>query len=218
MALIRVINPNSNQTVTDGLADALAPFAIPGRIEIACDTLSGTPFGIESQKDAEQVVLPTLAHMQAHPADAHVIACYSDPGLALCRSEIAAPVFGIQESAIAVALTRGERFGVIAIAEASIRRHLRAIRMMALEDRLAGERALGASVAETTGDAIFDSLVKSGSKLCTIDGADVVILGCAGMARHRSRLEQTLKIPVIDPAQAAVTLAIGSILAQIPAN
>ena len=37
---------------------------------------------------------------------------------------------------IATALTRGDRFGVIAIAEASIPRHLRATRAMGVADRL----------------------------------------------------------------------------------
>lgn len=213
MALIRVINPNSNQTVTDGLAEALAPFAIPGRIEIACDTLAEGPFGIESQYDCDSVVLPVLAHMRANPADAHVIACYSDPGLALCRTEIDAPVFGIQESAFAMALTRGDRIGVLAIAEPSIRRHLRAIRAMGLDSRLAGERALDLTVAETTGAAVFDRLHEVARALAG-DGADVLILGCAGMARHRQKLEDAMGLPVIDPAQAAVTHAIGTLLAE----
>ena len=132
MALIRVLNPNSNTKVTEGLSNALAAFAFPGRIDIVCDTLHEAPFGIESQHDYESVVIPVLSHVLSNPADAHVIACYSDPGLALCRAESRAPVFGIQESALSMALTRGDRFGVIAIAEASIRRHMRAIRVMGL--------------------------------------------------------------------------------------
>lgn len=214
MALIRVINPNSNQTVTDGLAHALDAFQIPDRIKIVCDTLVDGPFGIESQRDAEAVVLPVVSHMHTHPADAHVIACYSDPGLALARAEINVPIFGIQESAIAMALTRGERFGVIAIAEASIQRHLRAIRQMAVEPRLAAERALNLSVADTTGDAVFSRLVQTGAKLRDRDTADVLILGCAGMARHRAALEAELGLPVIDPAQAAVTHAMGALLSS----
>ncbi|MEM7058698.1 MAG: aspartate/glutamate racemase family protein [Pseudomonadota bacterium] len=214
MALIRVLNPNSNQDVTDGLADALFAFEIPGRIEITCETLESGPYGIESQRDVDSVAVPVVDRMKAHPADAHVIACYSDPGLALARAEVPAPVFGIQESAIAMALTRGERFGVIAIADASIPRHLHAIRTMGVEARLAAERALNLTVAETTGDAVFDRLAETGAQLCKTDGADVLILGCAGMARHRARLAAELECPVIDPAQAAVTHAIGVVLAS----
>ena len=213
MALIHVLNPNSNQDVTDGLSEALATFAIPGRIDITCETLESGPYGIESQRDVDSVAVPTVDRMKARPADAHVIACYSDPGLSLARAEVPSPVFGIQESGIAMALARGERFGVIAVADASIPRHLRAIRTMGVESRLAAERGLNLTVAETTGDAAYDRLVATGTALRDQDGADVLILGCAGMAKHRARLEADLKCPVIDPAQAAVTHAIGAILA-----
>ena len=213
MATIRVLNPNSNQDVTDGLTETLACFTIPGRIDIDCATLSTGPFGIQSQRDVDSVAVPLVDDLKTHPADAHVIACYSDPGLALARTELDQPVFGIQESAIAMALTRGDRLGVIAVADASIPRHLRAIRTMGVDSRLAAERALNLTVAETAGAAAFDRLMDIGAQLCTTDGADVLILGCAGMARHRTRLEEQLGCPVIDPAQAAVTQAIGTLLA-----
>jgi allantoin racemase len=42
------------------------------------------------------------------------------------------------------------------------------------------------------------------------DGADVLVMGCAGMARYRPRLEEALGIPVVDPTQAAVGMAIAA--------
>ncbi|MEM0987616.1 MAG: aspartate/glutamate racemase family protein [Pseudomonadota bacterium] len=212
MALIRVINPNSNVHVTDGLAASVAGYAVPRRLDIICETLEQGPFGIESQKDVEQVKLPLLARMKARPADAYVIACYSDPGLALCRAEIDRPVFGIMESGLATALARGDRFGVIALSEIAIKRHLPAIRAHGFDDRLAAERAVGTSVAESADEAAFDGLLAAGRTLVDQDGADVIVLGCAGMARHRKGLEAALGCPVIDPTQAAVSMAIGTVL------
>jgi allantoin racemase len=43
------------------------------------------------------------------------------------------------------------------------------------------------------------------------DGAGAIVMGCAGMARHRRPLEQALGIAVIDPTQAAVTMALGTV-------
>ncbi|MFX7883269.1 aspartate/glutamate racemase family protein, partial [Acinetobacter baumannii] len=78
------------------------------------------------------------------------------------------------------------RFGVIAIKSRSIPRHLRYLRQMALMDRLAGERALDMSVAETaTGDKTLDRMIEVGRQLKDLDGAGVIVMGCAGMARHR---------------------------------
>jgi allantoin racemase len=89
---------------------------------------------------------------------------------------------------------------------------MRYLRQMALIDRLAGERPLNMSVAETaSGDNTLARMVEVGRRLRDEDGAEAVVMGCAGMARHRRPLEEALGIPVIDPTQAAVTMAIGAI-------
>src|SRR4029434_150593 len=80
-------------------------------------------------------------------SDAFVIACYSDPGLHVCREGTSRPVFGIAECGVLTALARAERFGVIGILQRSIARHMRYLRQMGLTDRLAGERPLQLSVA-----------------------------------------------------------------------
>jgi Asp/Glu/hydantoin racemase len=211
-ATILVINPNSNQVVTDGLDVALAPFRTAAPIE--CQTLADGPFGVETQLHTEQVVLPLVRLVESRPdAAAFVIACYSDPGLDACRAVTRAPVFGIQESGILTALSRGDRIGVIAIAEASVARHRKYMRRMGLLDRLAGERALGLSVDDTTHADAFARLEQVGRALVA-GGADAIVLGCAGMAGHRAALEAALRRPVIDPTQAAVAMALGAVLTR----
>lgn len=212
---IIVINPNSNQAVTDGLDAALAPFRLTGGPGIECLTLAEGPFGIESQRDSDAVILPMAKLMQERAdASAFVIACYSDPGLDTCRSLVPQPVFGIQESGVLTALTRGDRIGIIGISAASERRHRLFMRRMGVLDRVAGERALNMSVDDTArGAGTFDRLVEVGGALIQ-DGAEALVLGCAGMATHRARLERTINVPVIDPTQAAVAMAMGVVLAQ----
>lgn len=208
---ILVVNPNSNQAVTQGIAAALRPYRGAG-VDIECLTLAEGPFGIESQVDSDAVVMPLVRLVEArHDASAVVIACYSDPGLAACRSVAACPVFGIQEAGILTALARGDLFGVIAIAAPSVARHRLTMRRMGVLERLAGERAAGLSVAETASDETFERLAETG-RLLVADGADCIVLGCAGMARHRARLEAALGCPVIDPVQAAVAMALGTVL------
>jgi allantoin racemase len=214
---ILVINPNSNQAVTAGLDAALATLRLHDGPSIRCTTLTEGPFGIETQKDVEQVTLPLRRLVeQDNAADAFVIACFSDPGLHVCREATRRPVFGINECGVLTALARGERFGIIAIAAKSIARHRRYLRQMGLDARLAGERPLGMSVAETaSGEKTFARMETVGRALVEEDGADVVVMGCAGMARHRRPLEAALGVPVIDPTQAAVAMAIGTMQAQM---
>jgi Asp/Glu/hydantoin racemase len=211
---IHVINPNSNTAVTDGLAAALRPLAFAEGPEIICSTLAEGPYGVESQLHVEQVKVPLRRLVESdNQSDAFIIACYSDPGLHVCREATTRPVFGIAESGVLTALARGDRFGVIAIAQRSIRRHIRYLREMGLMDRLAGERPLDMSVAETaSGSGTLARMAAVGRELKEKDGADVIVMGCAGMARHRSALEQELGIPVIDPTQAAATMAFGAVM------
>jgi allantoin racemase len=209
---ILVINPNSNPAVTAGFDQALDAYRFVDGPTIRCATLAEGPFGIESQRDVEAVALPLRRMVEAdNAADAFVIACYSDPGLHLCQEGTRRPVFGIAECAVLTALARGERFGVIALAQKSIRRHVRYLRQMGLIERLAGERPLDVSVAETASEGTLARMVETGRALVAEDGADVVIMGCAGMARHRRPLEDALGVPVIDPTQAAVAMAIGTV-------
>jgi Asp/Glu/hydantoin racemase len=210
---ILVVNPNSNEAVTRGLEDALAPLAFREGPELACTTLAEGPFGIETQADVESVALPLRRMVEAdNQSDAFVIACYSDPGLHLCREGTDRPVFGIAECGVLTALARGERFGVIAIRQRSIRRHIRYLRQMGLMDRLAGERPLEMSVAETaSGEGTLKRMIEVGEALRDQDGADVIVMGCAGMARHRRPLEEALGIAVVDPTQAAAAMALGAV-------
>lgn len=210
---ILVINPNSNEAVTRGLEAALEALQFREGPEIVCHTLKEGPFGIETQADMESVTMPLRRMVEAdNSADAFVIACYSDPGLHVCREGTQRPVFGIAESGVLSALARGDKFGVIAIKQRSIQRHIRYLRQMGLMDRLAGERPLEMSVAETaSGDNTFGRMLEIGRELKDKDGATVIVMGCAGMARHRKPLEEQLGIPVIDPTQAAVAMAIGTI-------
>jgi allantoin racemase len=210
---ILVINPNSNEAVTEGLREALTGFANPNGPRIECVTLAEGPFGVETQEHVESVALPLRRLVEAdNESAAFVIACYSDPGLHVCREGTARPVFGIAECGVLTALARADSFGVIAIKSRSIPRHYRYMRQMGLTDRLVGERALEMSVAETaSGDGTLARMIEVGRALKEQDGARTIVMGCAGMARHRKPLEDALGIPVIDPTQAAVAMAIGAV-------
>ena len=213
---ILVINPNSNAQVTVNLTAALQPVSFDAGPEIECVTMAEGPFGVETQADLENAVLPLRRLVAAdNSADAFVIACYSDPGLHVCREATQRPVFGIAESGVLTALSRGDRFGVIAVAQRSIGRHVRYVRQMSLMDRFVGERPLDMTVAEAaSGDDTLARMVSVGRELIDRDGANAVVMGCAGMSRHRAALEAELGVPVIDPTQAAVAMALGAVMFQ----
>ena len=211
---IYVINPNSSEVVTAGIDAAMAPLRMAGGPEIRCLTLGEGPPGIVTHFDVQTVAQPLAlrADALAAEASAFVIACYSDPGLHVLRERLKQPVLGIGECGVLTALTLGERFGVIAILDASIPRHLRTYGAMGMMGRFAGELAIGLNVQELAQyDRTLARMTEVGRRLRDERGADVIVMGCAGMAAYRAPLRDALGIAVVEPTQAAVGMAIARV-------
>lgn len=209
-----VINPNSSQAVTAGIEAALAPLLRADGPAIRCVTLPHSPAGIQSQFDVDRAALSVHAFAQEHVAEAagFVSACFSDPGLHLLREMRAAPAFGISECAALTAMTLGQRFGVIAILGSSIGRHWRTWGAMGITQRVAGEVAIGRGVSQLGEQAqTLGAMVEAGRRLRDEKGADVLVMGCAGMAGYREELQRAVGLPVVEPVQAAVSIALGRI-------
>ena len=211
---IIVINPNSNEHVTSSMDTAREPLRLANGPMIKSVTNSDGPPGIESQQDADSAALQVINIIKRNnSADAFVIACFSDPGIYAAREVTNKPVFGIAESGILTALSLGSSFGILAILDTSVPRHVRYIRSLGLEKRFAGDLAIGLGVAELSDEKkTFHRLLEVGRKLRDNHESSVLILGCAGMARYRHDLQESLGIPVVDPSQAAVSMAVSAVL------
>ncbi len=213
MPTILVINPNSSASVTAAIDAAVAPLRLPGGPAIACVTLAEGPPGIATQRDADSVVGPLLRLVAASDADAFVLACFSDPGLHAVREAAGGrPVMGIAEWGLLRALTLGERFGIIALSASSVRRQQRLVRQMGLDGRYAGSWPVDLQAADTAGDAVGGRLAEAGAALVRERGADVLVLGCAGMARHQAAVTAASGCPVVEPSQQATAAALGAVL------
>jgi len=212
---IVVINPNSTEAVTEAMDKALDLYRLEGGPEIVSVTNPDGPPGIECQAHVDDVSLHIRRIVRARDAEASafVIACYSDPGMHAAREATDKPVFGIAESGMLTAMALGSKFGIVAILSRSIPRHVRYIKSLGFESRLAGDRALELGVVELSDEAkTYERMVTVGTELRDLDGADALILGCAGMSRYRARLEDRLGIAVVDPSQAAVGMALSAVL------
>jgi allantoin racemase len=214
VAAILVINPNSTESMTRVIDEACEPLRMAGGPAIETATLKEGPPGIETQQHVDGLVAPLVSFVRKQEPryDAFVIACYSDPGLHSVREVTKKPVLGIAECGILAALTLGHRFGVIAILQQSIARHLRYMGALGVMDRFAGELPVGLGIAELADEKrTFARMVEVGKALRQQHGADVVVMGCAGMARHRKPLQDAIGAPVVEPTQAAVAMAIGRV-------
>ena len=208
---ILIINPNSSPVVTQSIRDAIAHLEPASGPVFEVTDLPDSPETIMSGEDVAVAALGFADAVRARPdAAAYVSACFSDPGVEISRPLVSAPVIGIQEAGILTAMAVADLFGIIALSPMSVARHRVKIRAMGVEARLAGELALPGVSAEASGrdPAVYEQCVSLGRELGDM-GAGAVVLGCAGMAPVRARLERDIGIPVIDPVQAAASMALG---------
>ncbi len=220
---VLVINPNSLETVTMAVQKAIGPLvtaaASVSDIAWECITLHDGPSGIVSQDDVDQsalLVQKYVEQVQGNMAGC-IVACFSDPGVQAVRKSLSVPVMGIGEAGMLTALIHGQRVGVIAISSQSIPRHYRAWLAMQVQERVVAERALDIPVSQS-GEmgATFERMIQVAQALKMQDRADVLLLGCAGMAALRTPLEDAVGIPVVEPCQAAAAMMSSYLLSRLP--
>jgi allantoin racemase len=214
---ILVVNPNSSLSCTRGIAAALAGFAAPGLPRLEVLQLEGGPPAVVTWRDWFSVAEPLCRLVEREAAAAYIVACVSDPGVDAVRTVTRRPVFGPLRSAVAAAMARADRFGIIAFADPSLVRQRRALQAMGVEGRLLGHIPLNLPMEVLTDPVAPRAALVAAAQRIAEGGAEAVILGCAGMAGHRAAVEEAAGIPVIEPCQAAAALAIGAVVAARPA-
>lgn len=208
---IHLINPNSTASMTaQALESAL--LVKHDHTHISAANPTDTPVSIEGGADEALAVpglLTEIRRAEALGVDAYVIACFDDPGLHAAREVAKGPVIGICQAAIQVAMTISRRFSVITTLPRSVaiiedlvsdygaERHCRKVRAIDLpvlaleEDSYRAEQLLLREIERSKAE----------------DGAEAIVLGCAGMSSLCDRLKEATGVPVIDGVTAAVKMA-----------
>ncbi|MBE3638378.1 aspartate/glutamate racemase family protein, partial [Mangrovicoccus algicola] len=203
---ILYLNPNSTAAMTDSMAQ-VAREAAPGQ-EILAWTNAGGPPAIQGPQDGDRVVPQLLAMLPAAReagAEAIVIGCFDDTGLAEMRAAAHCPVIGIGQAAYHMAALRAGRFAVVTTLEVSRPVIEANIRDQGFAEICSAVIASGIPVLEVEAGApaMLERLAECARKTA----APAVVLGCAGMARHRARLEARAGRPLIDGVAAAARQA-----------
>jgi allantoin racemase len=210
---ITVINPNTTASMTRTIGAAAQAVAAPGTRIVAVQPSFGAP-SIEDHLDevwaavgvAEQVRLA-----EAAGADAHVIACFGDPGLRAAREIARGPVIGIAEAAFHCAAMLSTGFSVVTTLTRTcvIAEHL--VLQYGFERSCRGIHGTDIAVLELEDPAshAFARILACAEQALARDRSGAIVLGCAGMADLCHALQQRLGVPVIDGVGAAVKLAEG---------
>jgi allantoin racemase len=210
---ILVVNPNTTAAMTEKIGRAARAAAAAGTEIIAVNPPDG-PVSIEGYYDEAFSVpglLAEIAKGEALGVSAHIIACFDDTGLEAARSLASAPVIGIGEAAFHLASLLGHRFGVVTTQSRSIAAIETNLLKYGLASRCAKVRACEVPVL-TLDDPASNASVQISAEIERAkreDNAEVIVLGCAGMADLASRLSERHGVPVVDGVASAVKLAEG---------
>ena len=206
-----LINPNGTAVMTDQAARSARLVALESTAIVAATGID-VPLSIEGFADEARSVpsmLTQIAAAEAEGAQATVLACFDDPGLDAAREVAAGPVIGICQAGVQAAMILAKRFSIITTLPRSVpaiedlvdrygaHRHCRKVRsinlpVLALEsDRSHAYAMLLAEIARARDE----------------DGAEAVVLGCAGMSDLAEKLTAETGVVVIDGVTVAIKLA-----------
>src|SRR5476649_2522618 len=208
---ILVVNPNTTAAMTLKIGQAARAAAAAGTEIIAVNPPDG-PVSIEGYYDEAFSVpglLAEIAKGEASKVSAHIIACFDDTGLEAARSFASAPVIGIGEAAFHLASLLGHRFSVITTLSRSIAAIENNLLKYGLAGRCARVRACEVPVLSlhdpaSNASALIGSEIELAKRE---DSAEVIVLGCAGMAELAARLSEKHGLPVVDGVASPVKLA-----------
>jgi len=144
--------------------------------------------------------------------DAVYLACFGDPGLLALREVSPVPVVGLAEASCREACAMGRRFAIVTGGERWGPMLREFVQALGLADRLAAIRTVaptGAAIARDP-DAALDGLAREAAACVARDGAEVVILGGAGLAGLADRVAARVGAPVLCSVAAGARAAVAA--------
>lgn len=203
MKRILVINPNTSEAMT---ADVRATVDRIRRPDVEAETVH-PPYGPESLESAYDTVIAANAMIdmltgRESAYDGVLIACFGDPGHDALKEMLDGAVVGIAEAAIATALLLGNKYSILAAGERAVPLMENMVAGYGLKSRLASVECLGMSVTavEEQKEEAIEKLTQAAERAAQ-KGADVLILGCAGMTTLKVEVEARTGMVILDPVE-----------------
>ena len=210
MKKILVINPITSDSFNNMVMSYLEELKSPD-IEIEVVNIKAGPSSIETFYDEAFALPEILKTIEKYKAECNaiVINCFADPAVNAARELTDIPVVGPAEASMMIALMLGHRFGVISTFRNSGPWVELQARNMGIEEKLAGAIGVDIPVLELEKDfkKTVRYLINAARNLIDSKGAEVIVLGCTGMAPVARIIKKELGVPVVEPMTAAFKMA-----------
>jgi len=177
-------------------------------LEVTHSMLETGPASIESEFDEALSIPDTIRRAieaERAGADAIVIDCMGDPGLASCREAVSIPVLGPCQTSVHVAAMLGHRFSFITVLDRLRPMLDHIVSGYGLSSSYAAFEAINVPVLDLFHDVekLGKALAEKAIKTVREDHAGAIVLGCTGFMGlaeviREKMLEDGLDVPVID--------------------
>ncbi len=205
--VINPITPTEFNTMSKQYLDSIKD----KNTEVECVNIKKGPASIETFYDEAHALPEILRIVDEYKSkvNAIVINCFADPGIHAARELADIPVVGPAEACIFMALMLGHKFAVISTMRNSGPWIELQVREYGVENRLAASLGIDIPVLELQNDLrkTANYLIKEADNLIREKGAEVIVLGCTGMATVADMIRKKLSVPVIEPMAAAFKMA-----------
>jgi allantoin racemase len=214
MLRIKVIIPNAGMdrpTLDD--RERMLSAGVSEATGISVNCIKEGPKSVESDVDEVLVgpeILKEVVQARKDSFDAVVIYCFSDPALHAARQAVDIPVVGPGEASLALAGLLGYKYSVITTLKGNIPRTEMRLRERGMNKlSLVSVRSLDIPVVDLREDSEYtkQKLMEVCMEAIEKDGAEMIILGCLGLAGYGIPVQEKYSIPVIDPAFVSVGMA-----------
>ena len=195
---IIVVNVNTSQTMTSVIEESARRYASAGTQIAAVQPYFGAEAvdcNFESYLSAVAVMDRVIGYDE--PYDAVVLAGFGEHGRDGIAELIEQPVVEICEASAHVAMMIGRAYSVVTTLQRSVAAIEDRLRLAGLRDRCASVRASGMSTLEVDSDpaAAIRAIVAQAREAVETDHAEVICLGCAGMAGLEEAITAELRCP-----------------------
>lgn len=211
---IAILNPNSTERMTDEMVTS-ARDAIGAVAEVIGLTNRQGPASIQGPEDAVlclEGLFALVEEARGMRAEAIVIGCFDDTGLATLRASAGLPVIGMGEAGCIAGSLASKAFAVVTSLEVSVPVIADNIRAMRLDDRCAGVHASGVPVLELNdGPDSIRRVQAAVDRVAGMHPGSSIVLGCGGMTILARQIEAPGTSRVIDPVVAAALMCLAAL-------
>lgn len=203
---VLVINPVGTDEWNESDRRIYQSFASEGT-EVDVVSLDSGPRSVENRV-AEAKVIPLVLRKALEndgKYDGMIVNCCLDPGVEALRSLVSVPVVGPCQASLAIASVLGRKIGIVTVSKSAVPIFEDLVVKYRMEKRIASIRGIPISVPEILEDEErTQGLLREEIEGAVSEGADVVVLGCTGLAGFAEKLQGFFEVPVVDPAAAAI--------------